>query len=97
LRVVAKASASSSARRAKPSAADRHPEQVERLHRDLETLAEGAEQIGADAVKLEPGKRMGRDNFDPLGHRKAGIVGANDKGGNAACSVLSRAGAGEDG
>ena len=40
---------------------------------------------------------MRRDHLDPLGDRQAGIVAADDEGGNAARAVFRRAGAGEDG
>ena len=54
--------------------ADRHPEQVQRLHRDLEAFAFLPEQFGANAIEAEAGERVRRDHLDPLGDRKAGIV-----------------------
>ena len=83
------ASASSSARRAKPSAAarDRGAEDVERAHRELEALALGAEQrVGrhAAAVELEPRQRMRRDHVDALGDRETRRVGRHDERRDAA-------------
>ena len=96
---MANASASSSARRAKPSAAAPTVTR-NRLSVCIAILKPSpsvAEQLGADAVELEPGERVRRDHLDPLGDRQAGIVAADDEGGNASRAVLGRAGAREDG
>ena len=39
------------------------------------------------AVELEPGERVRRDDLDPLGDGQAGIVAADDEGGQPARAV----------
>ena len=68
-------------RKAQRRGADRHPEQVQRLHRDAGSPRPASPiSSAADAVELEPGERVGGDHLDPLGDRQAGIVAADDEG-----------------
>ena len=50
--------------------ADGDAEQVQSLHGDFEAIALGAEQLAADAVELQPGQRVRRDDLDTLGDRQ---------------------------
>ena len=52
--------------------ADRDPEQVQRLHRDLEAFAGLAEQLAAHVVEFEPRERVRGDDLDALGDVRPG-------------------------
>ena len=56
----------------------------------------GADQLAAHAVELQAGERVRGDHLDPLGDGQAGVVAADDEGGDAA-RAFALAGAREDG